>query len=70
MLSYVRSGSLLMDAPAFESVEQLVEMAGDREAWRNEVRKLLPKSDPDRIKGRKRGKSMRPLAQQQQEQQL
>ena len=51
----IRPGSLLMDAPALETVEQLVEMAGDREAWRDAVRTrmLLPETDPDRSKGRK-----------------
>ena len=49
----IRPGSLLMDAPAFGTVEQLEEMAGDREAWRDAVRMLLPETDPDRNKGRK-----------------
>jgi exonuclease III len=49
----IRPGSLLMDAPDFETVEQLEEMAGDREAWRYAVRMLLPETDPDRSKGRK-----------------
>ena len=59
-----------MDAPAFETVEQLVEMAGDREAWRIEVRKLLPETDPDRNKGRRRDMSKQPQQQQQQQQLL
>jgi hypothetical protein len=46
-------GGLLMDAPAYESVEQLVELAEDKTAWAVEVLALLPASDPSR---RKKGK--------------
>ena len=46
-------GSLLMDAPPFGSVEQLVELAGDREGWRERVWALLP--DKGRKKKRKKG---------------
>ena len=40
------AGGLLTDAPAFESVEQLLELAGDRNGWRDLVKALLPASDP------------------------
>ena len=42
-----------MDAPPFCSVEQLVELAGDREGWRERVWALLP--DKGRKKKRKKG---------------
>ena len=41
-------GGLLMDAPAFGSVEELLLLAEDREAWRREVRELLGEADPAR----------------------
>ena len=53
----IRPGGLLMDAPDFESVEQLVELASDREEWRYGVRLLLPGSDPDKIKAGRRKKN-------------
>ena len=40
------AGGLLSDAPVFESVEQLLELAGDRNGWRDLVKALLPDSDP------------------------
>ncbi len=39
-------GGLLEDAPAYSTVEQLLEMAGDRDVWRVAVQELLPQSDP------------------------
>jgi exonuclease III/alkylhydroperoxidase family enzyme len=39
-------GGLLADAPAFGSVEQLLEVAGDRDEWRVGVIGLLPATDP------------------------
>ena len=39
-------GGLLEDAPAFETVEQLLELAADRKGWRVLVLDLLPDSDP------------------------
>ena len=35
-------GGLLADAPIFDSVDQLLELAGDRDGWRKLVRDLLP----------------------------
>jgi hypothetical protein len=40
------SGGLLMDALDFDSAEQLVLQASDREEWRMAVHALLPASDP------------------------
>ena len=40
------AGGLLEDAPTFESVEQLLELAFDRTGWRALVLDLLPDSDP------------------------
>jgi hypothetical protein len=39
-------GGLLAAAPAFGSVEQLLEVAGDRDEWREGVIGLLPATDP------------------------
>ena len=47
-------GSLLMDAPAFGSLEQLLELDGDRDGWRAVVRALLPSTDRGRKKRKKR----------------
>jgi hypothetical protein len=43
-------GGILADAPAFESVEQLLLLAQDKKEWRETVRALLPASDPARSK--------------------
>jgi len=47
------AGGLLEDAPAFETVAQLLELAEDRKGWRVLVRDLLPDTDPapDRAEG-------------------
>ena len=37
-----------MDAPVFGSVEELLLLAEDREAWRLEVKDLLGEADPAR----------------------
>ena len=47
-------GGLLMDAPAFGSLEQLLELAGDRDGWRAVVRALLPLTDKGRKKKKKK----------------
>ncbi len=47
-------GGLLMDAPRYESVEQLTELAEDKKAWAAEVLALLPASDPKRRKKKKK----------------
>ena len=39
-------GGLLMDAPHFDSVEELLRLAEDRVGWRNSVLDLLPEKDP------------------------
>ena len=39
-------GGLLADAPAFNTVEQLLELAADKAGWQKAVRELLPPSDP------------------------
>jgi hypothetical protein len=39
-------GGILMDASAFDSVEQLLLLAEDRDGWREVVVALLPKADP------------------------
>ena len=43
-------GALLMDAPVFSSLEELVEAAADRTAWRKAVTALLPKTAPRKKK--------------------
>ena len=43
-----------MDAPGYESAEQLVGLAEDRIAWRAEVLALLPASDPKGGKKKKK----------------
>jgi hypothetical protein len=47
-------GGLLMDAPAYESVEQLVELAANKVAWGVEVLALLPASDPSKREKKKK----------------
>ncbi len=39
-------GGILMDALPFDSVEQLLLLAGDRVGWREAVVALLPVADP------------------------
>jgi hypothetical protein len=39
-------GGLLADAPAYDTVEELLELAADRVGWQTAVRELLPPSDP------------------------
>ena len=39
------AGGLLMDAPGFESIEQLLALVGDRVGWRNAVHALLPEEE-------------------------
>ena len=39
-------GGLLADAPAYSTVEELLELAEERTEWGNAVRALLPPSDP------------------------
>jgi hypothetical protein len=39
------SGGLLADAPAFETIEDLLELAQDRDGWREVVQALLPAGD-------------------------
>ena len=41
-----QDGGILMDAQAFDSVEQLLLLAGDRVGWSHTVVALLPKEDP------------------------
>ena len=41
-------GGLLADAPDCVSVQELLDLAGHRELWRQAVRELLPLSDPSR----------------------
>ena len=45
------SGGLLDDAPAFGSTEDLLELAQDRDGWREMVQALLPAGDPKSRKG-------------------
>ena len=52
--SLALGGSLLMDAPAFSSLEHLLELANDREGWRESVRALLPSTDKGRKKKHKK----------------
>jgi hypothetical protein len=40
------AGGILMDASPFDSVEQLLLLAGDRVGWREAVVALLPVADP------------------------
>ena len=47
-------GSLLMDAPGFTTVEELLELAEDTHGWAAEVRKL----DPDLIYDQRRIKNI------------
>ena len=48
---------VLVDAPPFDSGDQLLERAGDREVWRKAVHALLPVADPSYpSKNRKIGK--------------
>jgi hypothetical protein len=49
-------GGILMDALAFDSVEQLLLLAGDRVGWRDSVIALLPKQDPSHPEAQKRKK--------------
>ena len=53
-------GGLLADAPAFDTVEELLELAADREGWREVVHALLPASDPSSLgaAGKRRGNKM------------
>jgi hypothetical protein len=49
-------GGILMDALAFDSVEQLLTLAEDRDAWRETVVALLPKADPGHPEAQKKKK--------------
>ena len=51
---------MLADAPAFDTVEELLELAADREGWREVVHALLPASDPSSLgaAGKRRGNKM------------
>ena len=40
------TGGLLADAPEYESTEELLELAQDRDGWREVVQALLPAEDP------------------------
>ena len=46
----IRPGSLIMDAPPFETVEELTVLAEDRDEWRCWVKMLLPDQDPAKTK--------------------
>lgn len=56
-------GGILMDALRFDSVEQLLQHAEDREEWGLTVKALLPESDPAQQKRRKAEKREKEKAQ-------
>jgi hypothetical protein len=49
-------GGILMDALPFDSVEQLLVLAGDRAGWRDTVVALLPEADPGHPKAQAKKK--------------
>jgi len=56
-----KAGGLLEDAPAFDSVEQLLEAAEDKKEWRAAAAKLLPPTDPEVAKWKRKEKKLKKL---------